>query len=232
MKQQPADGLKSAQADHPYRCFEVIFHENENNEFWPRSWTFSYPNGDCADFFGNIKTGAVHVILSDFWKNEGSLRTIRFEDFTINGNSLEGTRSILNTGFNDQENLTFERSCADASYSRGDTATITFESQRSVEMIAGYETFLAADDEYMVGGGASGVNYDGKSFTISITDELCYKKCSMFPVSGSVAVEVDGNQEMVIEYGVGECDNLALMITGTDTTEITLGHPNQHCRAE
>lgn len=101
--------------------------------------------------------GSVHVVLTDFWKNEGSSRTITFGDFSINGNKLAGTRNIVNTGFNDLQNLTFERSVLDASYSRSDTEIMSWESNRNVEMIAGYETFVAADDEYMVSGGASGI---------------------------------------------------------------------------
>jgi len=204
-------------------CFTVTIHENENNEFWPRSWTFSYTDEECVDCFGNTKLGSVNVLLTDFWKNEGSSRTITFDDFSINGNKMEGTRTILNTGFNDLQNLTFERSFVDASYSKADTATMTWESNRNVEMIAGYETFVAADDEYLVSGGASGINFDGNSFTVTITDELYYKKCALFPVSGSITIEVEGESSIYISYGEGECDNVAEMTVDDVTTEITLG---------
>ena len=215
--------LKSATELEFGPCFEVTVHDNDNGEFWPRSWTFAYTDEECVDCFGNTKSGSVNVVLTDFWKNEGSSRTITFEDFSINGNKLEGTRNILNTGFNDLQNLTFERSSLDASYSKADTATMTWESNRTVEMIAGYETFIAADDEYMVGGGASGVNFDGNSFTVTITDELYYKKCARFPVSGSITIEVEGESSIYINYGKGECDNVADMTVDDVTTEITLG---------
>ncbi len=204
-------------------CFEVTIHENDTDEFWPRSWTFSYTDVECMDCFGNTKLGSVHVLLTDFWKNVGSLRTITFEDFSINGNRQEGTRTILNTGINNRQNLTFERHFTEASYSRGDTATMTWESNRNVEMIAGYETFIAADDEYMVSGGASGTNFEGKSFTVSITDELYYKKCSLYPVSGSIMVEIEGESTIEINYGTEECDNVAQMTVDNVTNEITLG---------
>ena len=207
-------------------CFEVTVHENEDGEFWPRSWTFSYTNEECVDCFGNTKLGSVNILLTDFWKNEGSSRTITFEDFSINGNILAGTRNILNTGFNDLQNLTFERSFLNASYTRDDAATISWESNRNVEMITGYETFIAADDEYMVSGGASGINFEGKAFTVSITDELYYKKCVQFPVSGSITIEVDGESSININYGDGECDNLAQQTVDGVTTEIILGLNN------
>ena len=204
-------------------CFEVSIHENDNSEFWPRSWTFSYTDEECVDCFGNTKLGSVNVVLTDFWKNEGSSRTVTFEDFYINGNKLEGTRNILNTGVNELQNPTFERNFLEASYSRADTATMTWESYRDVEMIAGYESFIVADDEYMVSGSASGVNFEGSSFTATVTDELYYKKCSLFPVSGSITIEIEGESSIYISYGEGECDNLATMTINDVTTEITLG---------
>jgi hypothetical protein len=221
--------LKSVSESDYMPCFEVTVHENENSEFWPRSWTFTYSNEECTDCFGNTKLGSVHVLLTDFWKNKGSLRTITFEDFSINGNKLEGTRTILNTGFNDSLNLTFERDCQDASYSRADTATMYWESHRDVEMIAGYETFLAADDEYTVSGGATGTNFDQKPFTVTITEELFYKKCALFPVSGTILIEVEGESPIYINYGDGECDNIAEMTVDDITTEITLGNNSQCC---
>ena len=216
--------LKSVSELDYFPCFEVTVHKNENSEFWPRSWTFSYTDEECENRFGNTKLGSVNVLLTDFWKNEGSSRTITFEDYSINGNKLEGTRTILNTGFNDLQNLTFDRSFVDASYSKGDAAKMTWESNRDVEMIAGYETFVAADDEYLVTGGASGVNFDGNSFTVTISYDLYYKKCALFPVSGSISIEVEGEPSIYISYGEGECDNLANMTVDDVTTEITLGN--------
>ena len=220
------DGLKSVTVLDYVPCFEVTVHDNGTTEFWPRSWTFTYANEDCVDFFGNTKLGSVNVLLTGYWKNEGTSRTISYEDFSINGNKLEGTRTILNTGFNELDNLTFERSFLDASYSQADTATMTWDSNRNVEMIAGVETFLVADDEYMVSGGASGVNFEGKSFTASITNELHYMRCSMFPVSGSITIEIEGESSIYIDYGTGECDDIADMTVDDVTTEITLGLNN------
>ncbi len=89
------DGLKSATISD---CLNIIIHENEDGEFWPRSWTFDYGTENCECILGNSKRGKIHVILSDWWRNEGSLREITFEDFYINDNKLEGVKTILNTG--------------------------------------------------------------------------------------------------------------------------------------
>lgn len=216
------DNLKSLSESEFVPCFEVVINDNGSTDFWPRSWTFVYKDSLCADYFGNKKFGSVHVTLSDFWKNEGSTRTITFEDYSINGNKLEGKRTILNTGLNEAQNLTFDRSFEDASFTRGDTATMTWECAKEVEMIAGFETFMASDDEYLVKGGADGINYDGNTFELNIVEPLYYKKCSRFPVSGNVAIEFEGNPTIYINYGDGDCDDVAEMTIEGVTTEITL----------
>ncbi|MDA3823044.1 MAG: hypothetical protein PF450_10615, partial [Bacteroidales bacterium] len=83
--------------------------------------------------------------------------------------------------------------------------------------------FNASDDEYLVSGGADGINYDGNSFELNIVDPLYYTRCSRFPISGSVSIEVEGNPTITINYGDGECDKLAEMTIEGVTTEITLG---------
>lgn len=217
--------LKSAtvEDDLTMHCFEVTIHENDSATFWPRSWTFTYSDSACTDFFGNVKTGAVNVTLTDWWKNEGSTRSISYENFAINGNQLEGVKTIVNTGLNENNNLTFERSFLNASYTKGDTASMTWECNRNVEMIVGGETFIAADDEYLVEGGASGTDYDGRIFTMTIEEPLHYSKCARFPISGTLMVEIENGSDIYIDYGEGTCDNIAEMTIDDVTTEFTLG---------
>ena len=217
------NNLKSTTDTDVARCFEVTIHENGTDNFWPRSWTFSFADATCENYFGNTRLGYIHISLTDFWKNEGSLRTVTFEDYSVNGNKLNGTKTIKNTGVNDSGNLTFERTATDASFTIGDTATISWECNKNVEMIAGYETFLASDDEYLVSGSAAGINFDSLEYTIDITTPLHYKKCSRFPVAGSLEIKVAGMETVTIDYGTGECDDIALMTANGETAEIKLG---------
>lgn len=90
-------------------CFNVKVDKNADGAFYPRVWTVDYLGGTCTLFSGNIKIGKIHVSLSDFWKNEGSLKTVTFEDYYFNGNKMEGVKTILNTGLNEKGNLTFTK---------------------------------------------------------------------------------------------------------------------------
>jgi hypothetical protein len=210
------EGLKSATlAD----CVTVTIHENEDGEFWPRSWTFDYGTENCESFLGNNKRGMVDVSVSDWWKNEGSLKEITFEDFYMNDNKMEGVKTTLNTGLNESGNLTFTKTVADAKLTYTDESTITWACEKFSEQVEGGATLLFADDVWSVTGKGSGVDLDGNSYTMDITSALIYNNGCFYPVSGVVEIATEGQDLKVINYGEGECDNIITVTVG-DITEI------------
>jgi len=203
-------------------CFSVTIAKNTDGAFFPRNWTIEYLGGDCVFFSGNTKKGKIHVSLSDFWKNAGSLRTVTFEDYYFNGNKMEGVKTILNTGLNDKGNLTFAKTVTGASLKYPDGSSISWECKKQSEMIGGGSTFLFADDIYSVTGSVTGVNLDKKNYTLTITTPLIYKNRCFHPVSGTVKIDTTGGDLQTIDYGKGECDNLATLTVNGVTTEIKL----------
>jgi hypothetical protein len=213
------DGLKSAEV---FDCLNVTIHENENGEFWPRSWTLDYGTENCECFFGNMRRGKIHVTLSDWWRREGSLREITFDNYYFNDNKIEGTKTILNTGENENGHLTFTKKVMDAKVIYPDETEMSWESEKVSELIEGNETFLFADDVWAVTGGGSGVNLDGKNFTATITSPLIYKNRCFYPVSGVLEIAVDGEELKIIDYGDGECDYEATVTVGDQSETIEL----------
>jgi len=213
------DGLKSATISD---CLTVTIHKNEDGEFWPRSWTFDYGTENCESIFGNEKRGMVHVSLSDWWKNEDSFREITFEDFYINDNKMEGVKTILNTGLNENGNLSFTKKVTDAKLTYVDGTSMTWNCEKVSEQVEGAETIIFADDVWSVTGGGSGVNIDEKSYTMTITAALIYNSGCFYPVSGIMEISTEGEELKVINYGDGECDNIITVTVGdvTETVEL------------
>ncbi len=203
-------------------CFTVTVDKNADGAFYPRVWTVDYLGGTCTLFSGNTKMGKIHVSLSDFWKNEGSLKTVTFEDYYFNGNKMDGAKTILNTGLNEKGNLTFTKTVKNAKLTYTDGTSISWECEKFSEMTAGGSTFLFADDVWSVTGSGKGVNLDKKNYTLTITSPLIYKNGCFYPVSGSVKIEPVGGDVQTIDYGTGDCDNLATLTVGGVTTEIKL----------
>jgi hypothetical protein len=213
------DDLKSAILS---VCLNVTIYENENGEFWPRIWTLDWGSENCECFSGILKRGKVHVSLSDWWRNEGSLREITFEDFYINDNKMEGVKTILNTGVNEAGNLTFEKKVTDAKLTYSDESVITWNCERYSEQVGGGETFLFADDVWSVTGNGSGVNLDDNAYTLEITSALIYQNGCFYPVSGTIEINSDGEELKTIDYGNGECDNIITVTVGETTETIEL----------
>ena len=208
-------GLKSAEI---LDCLSVTVHENENGEFWPRSWTLDYGTENCTCYFGNTKRGKINVTLSDWWRNEGSLREISFEDYYFNDNQLEGTKTILNTGLNENGNLTFTKNVNNAKLTYADGTSITWNCEKYSELVEGGDTFIFADDIWSVTGSGSGTDLDGNAYTMEITSPLMYHNGCFYPVSGVVEIVTDGQGTKIIDYGNGECDN-SITVTEDDITE-------------
>ena len=216
------DGTKS-EVENPDACFTLIRHENEDGAFWPRSWTLDFGGENCENFNGVMRRGMIHVNLSDHWRNEGSLREISYEAFYVNDVQLEGVKTIENTGLNEAENMTWVRRMADGKLSYEDGTTNTWSCERFSELVEGGDTWLFRDDIYMVTGGGNGVNEEGLAFTTEISVPLEYIFACRFPVSGELTITIEGSEAVIINYGEGECDNIATQTIGDEVTEIELG---------
>lgn len=213
------DNMKSAVS---WDCLTVTFNANEDEAFWPRNWTLDYGTENCECYNGIQRRGKINISLSDWWRNEGSERIITFEDFYFNNNKLEGVKTFLNTGLNEDGNLTFTKTVTDAKLTYGDTASMSWNCKKYSELVEGTQTILFADDVWAVTGGGSGVNLDGKDYIFSITSALIYKNKCFHPVSGVVEINVLNEEPKIIDYGNGECDNIATVTTGGVTEEISL----------
>ncbi len=212
------DELKSAELE---TCLTVTVHENETGEFWPRSWTLDYGEENCETFFGNTRRGKIHITLSDWWRNEGSFREISFENYYFNDNKLEGTKTILNNGENENGNLSFTKKVTGGKLVYSDDSEMSWDCEKISEQVEGNETFRFSDDVWSVTGSGSGVNRDGVEYSFEITTPLIYKNGCFYAVSGVVEITT-AESSTVIDYGEGECDKEVTVTTDgvTETVEL------------
>lgn len=215
------DTYKSAETISTFDCRTLTIQENDNGEFWPRNYTIDYGEIGCEGFNGVLRSGKINVSITDFWKNTDSKRTITFEDFYQNDIKLEGIKTITNTGVNENDNLSWQK-LIDANVINIDEQSMSWKSERISEMTAGSETFIFADDEYSVTGTSTGVNYDGVNFTMEVTSPLLYKSGCFWPLNGIIVISINGESDITIDYGNGECDNIATSTVNGITTTITL----------
>lgn len=201
----------------------VITVKHPSTGIWPKIVTIDYGTG-CTGFFNNTRSGKIKMEVTGPRREEGSKRTVTFEDYYFNEIKVEGTKVTENMGINSNMNVNFRVILTGGKLTMPDGKTIerTFEHQR--EWTAGFQTRNIWDDECLITGFASGRNIEGYAYIRTIITALQWKRACNFIVSGVVKIEKEGTDPFELDYGMGECDNKALVKRGDDSKEILLRH--------
>ncbi len=196
-------------------CAEVTV----EGETFPKIVTIVYGE-DCITRRGISKTGTIIITLSDTITNPGAEYTLEYVDMIINNKQVEKTATFINEGMNENGNWVISSESV-TTISKNDTLIVTREFSQSREWLAGFETPEFRDDIFLkTGGGSIALNGDMK-FEREITDPLLIDRSCQFILSG--VVEITRNDEtMIIDFGDGECDNIAVVTKDGISEEIEL----------
>ncbi len=212
--------LKSASVTDSCPVVTVTF---PGQGLWPRTVLVDYGDG-CTGLNEIMRSGKIFITVTGPRREEGSSRTVTFDNYYCNDAKIEGTKVVENLGPNDAGNVVFSAKLTGGKITFPAGGFIEREFDREREYVAGYLSRTPWDDECLITGVAAGVNLNGLSYTHQITGALLWKAACRFIVSGTVGIEAEGVEAFVLDYGDGECDAVATLIRGDETKEITLGH--------
>ena len=191
----------------------VITIDNPEPGVWPKTITVDFGEG-CEGFHERVRTGKIIIMVTGRYRREGSVKTVTLEDYTVNGISVEGTKTIVNEGRNNEGNLVYSISLADGKVTLPDGKVATREVARTREWVSGENTFNPWDDVYFITGQVTGTNFKGVSYTHTILTPLEADAACRFIKSGTLRFEADDRMTCVLDYGYGDpeggCDALAL----------------------
>ena len=174
---------------------------------------FSHPKAKNE----KVKNGKIHIVVTGSRIENTFKRVVTFENFTINGNKIEGTKTIEKI-----EDLKYQIKMTDGKITFEDGSSITCNSTRIRTMVKGIATPLYIwDDAYTFEGSASGVNRNGKAYSKEITQPVKILTIFKFPVEGVFTLTV-GDKQLVLDYGDGSLDNKATVTVDGVSKEITL----------
>ena len=194
---------------------------------WPKVITIDYGTG-CTGFYNNTRSGKIIINVTGPRREEGSKRTVTFDNYYFNDIKVEGTKLFENLGPNDGGNIVISVSISGGKLTLPDGKTLEREADHQREWVAGFMTPNKWDDECLVTGSASGKNADGISYLRTITSALHWKRVCAFIVSGVVTIEREGAEPLSLDYGTGECDNKAVVSRGGESKEIQLRHRHRN----
>lgn len=144
--------------------------------------------------------------------------TYNFENFYINDKKIEGSvekqRSRTNDNGNPQSQITknIKILWEDGAYS-------TIEGLRTREWVDGKNNELWGDNVFSITGNWTITKKDGTVFTSTIIDPLIRTLACRFIISGIVEIKKAETMSQ-LDYGSGECDNLATMTKDGSSYEI------------
>ena len=140
----------------------------------------------------------------------GSSRTITYENFTINGISVTGSNKITFGGWTTTAQHPFWAITGENTIILADGKTITWKADRRLEFTGGLTNLWG--ESYVLTGSASGINAEGKAYTMTIDTNNPLIGSTLYPyiTKGSVSVTI-GQSTGVIDYGDGTQDNKATL---------------------
>ncbi|MCB9174878.1 MAG: hypothetical protein H6589_09740 [Flavobacteriales bacterium] len=203
-------------------CATVSISPNwiDSAQYWPKTMTIDFGTTNCTGTDGVNRRGVISVTLTDRYVNAGSVLTVQPQNYYINDHLIEGTKTITNNGRNSSGNLSFTVQVTNGKVTFPAGGYTTWSSTRTNEWVAGESTpglLGLCDDVYLITGSATGVNRVGKSYSVNITSPLRKEICCRWLVSGTVDIVPSGLLTRTVNFGGGNCDNIATVTIAGNT---------------
>jgi hypothetical protein len=179
--------------------------------------TINFGTTGCADLRGNIRTGKLIFTYNGRRFKPGSKVVTTTDNYAINGILIEGTRTLTNiTGSTEEApkfNAVLENGkatfLADGTIAERES-NITWQWVRAANPT---EDYLVIDQSST----ANGVTRGGRTYEVSLSKALKYKRFCGIAVEGIKRYVIDGAKEITIDYGDGTCDK-SVVITVNGVT--------------
>jgi hypothetical protein len=192
-----------------------------NSTTAPKTITIDFGTS-CTGKDGKIRSGKI-IVTSESFTTFPSVRKKTFEKYVVDGKKIQGT--VIKTISKDQvnnirtaeikETITIIFPGTEGSATR--VATLTRQYQRGV-------IGTAADNKIASWGTVEFTRVSGVKLTKTImaATPLIFSVACHHIVSGIVTFKTSKDTGWSINYGAGECDNLATLTNGTKTKEIKI----------
>lgn len=177
----------------------------------------------CTAPNGKIRKGVINVLLTDSLRNTGSIATISFDNYFVNGYKKEGTIIRTNTTVagsgTRSHNRTITNGRITAPGGRSWTHTCNLDIAQTEGIITPCDL---RDDVYNIAGTRTTTNANGNSRT-GTTQTTLQKKMNCNNIDKGILKIQGPNHFALIDFGNGTCDNEAtISIDGRPARNITL----------
>lgn len=193
----------------------------DSDEF-PKTITVDYSEG-CTGRMGLEKKGVLTIHMTDTILNEGAVYTVTFENMIMGHREISKTATYTNEGLNESDHwvISFESLSTTSFEKQDELYTIVREFSGEKEWLAGFETPEATDDILLLSRNGSITVNEELRFEKTTIEPLLIDRSCKYPLSGIVEI-TRADETMTIDYGTGECDNIAQVTKDGVSEEIEL----------
>jgi hypothetical protein len=185
---------------------------------YPKTMVIDYGSG-CTSSTGVTRKGKLTVTLTGKIRKSGSVVTVSFTDYYVNGYKVEGTFSITNNST--ANGLVFTTQTTNGKVTFPSGAWFSHSGTKTFTQTGGIGTVTFTDDVYTITGNFSNANSEGKSVSGTITTPLVKSMSCKNIMAGVIQFTYNGIKG-TLDFGSGTCDNAATLTVGLKTYPITL----------
>jgi len=223
--------------DTAQRCFTVRVERMSPPNPFPVIVVISFPQTGCVGPDGRVRRGQIKTIYTNRLLVPGAEATTTFMNYSVDGVTVGGTHTIKNitdpiqlTIFPPQYNHKWLVKVVGGRLGFPNGNVVEWSSQKTIEQIEGSHTPLPLDDIFKVIGSSTGASIRNglTTFWNSETIEPLFKRFTCrWIIKGKIRT-VRRNLSntspwvSVLDFGNGQCDNLAFLTVNGQTQIITL----------
>ncbi len=189
---------------------------------FPHELIIDFGEENCLCRDGRYRRGKIINTFTGRYLEPGTILTHSFDEYFVNDNKVEGSRVVTNMGYNTNENLYFTIEVEILITLAEKGVTFGWNASRVREWAEGADTPQRWDDVFLLTGTAEGIRPSGLNWTREIIIPLRREVSCRYIVSGSVQIEPEGKPVRLLDYGDGECDNIATVTINGKTFTIYL----------
>jgi hypothetical protein len=192
----------------------------------PKSFTIDFGTTNCLCKDGNYRRGVIVVAFTGAYRDSGSSHSITFNNYFVNDNQIQGTKTVVNNGRNLAGNLSYSVTInGSIIWSTGyNGGTSTYNSTRTREWTQGEGTLRWDDDVYLISGTANGTTRSGNTYSMATIAPLKKEIGFRHFTDGILQWTPQGKSTRQIDYGYinGNRDNLARVTVDGNTFTVKL----------
>ncbi len=177
----------------------------------PHALIIDFGPENCLCNDGRYRRGKIIVTFTGRYRAPGTVITHEFEEYFVNDNKIEGSRVVTNMGFNEAGNMNYNIEVVGVIY-KAQGGTISWNSSLNREWVEGLYTYTLRDDVYLITGESDGIRADGHTWTREITVALRKELSCRHIVSGTLEIKPDDKPLRILDFGSGDCDNIATVL--------------------